>query len=722
MSESAVTKKLKHKRWQPNQIHRELMGVLSLSSFDPFNSASRKQMFSSHIAQSLVIKGSTERRIQSGMEREYGKFTFATKFPVDAEVIKTIQRYPQTIDISGIKHNPETLVIYEDANTKEVGCLSLTDFYSNHPYFGFELKRTKELSRVKKGEAFREGTILQDSPSINETGGYQYGRECNVAFMSHPAVAEDGIMICRDVLEHFTTKIYERRVVEWGSRQYPLNLYGDENIYKPHPDIGDYVRDDGLIMALRSEEPDFAPVEQSINATMEFDNCFNNLVYAGRRGGRVKDIRVMHDSVSAIPTTLIGMDVQTDRYDVARRRYYQEIHDEYERLRRARGGKINLSKEFHRLVVEAISVIGNTRGKPLTGNEERVTKLYRGIPLDDWRVEFVIEYDVVPTIGFKLTDTHGGKGVICHIAERHEMPTDAAGNSADMVMDPNARNSRMNLGGLYEPYINANMRDTLVTFRNLLGLENKGQNVDIQYLKNHPQYEFVKSRLLRWYEVVIPGTHELFVSGQYKDFSKHLAYTLKNGHYIEFPPDNDPEGPQIVRELEAEFPSVYGPVTFIGNSGLRRVTKAKVRIGSMYIIMLDKIGDDRTAVSSSKLQNFGVLAPITSRDKHASPIRRQAIRAFGETEVRILTATIGPEKMAELLDRNNNILTHREGLDTILEADKPTNIAHFVDRSKNPLGNARPLQLVKHLGFCGGWRFAFKPFVPHLKNDLAEVE
>jgi len=710
-------------RWQPNQIHRELMGVLSLSSFDPFNSASRKQMFSSHIGQALVIKGSTERRIQSGMEREYGRVTFSNKIPVDAEIIRVIERYPRTIDASGIRHNPETLVIFEDHHTKEVDCLSITDYYSNHPYFGFAYKNTKDLQKVRTGAAFPAGTILQNSPSINDSGGYQYGRECNIAFMSLPAVAEDGIYISRDILPEFGFKIYERRVVEWGAKQYPINLYGDQNNYKPHPDIGDIVRDDRVLMAFRSEEPDFAPVEQSINATREFDNCFNNPVYAGRTGGRVIDIRVMHDTNSAVPTTLIGMDVQTERYDTARRRYYQEILNEYEALRRTRGAKLRTTKRFHKLVVEAISVVGNNRNKnPTATSEERVTKLYRGIPLDDWRVEFVIEYDVLPTTGFKITDTHGGKGVICHIAEPHEMPVDAAGNRADIVMDPNARNSRMNLGGLYEHYINAVARDTLVDLKNQMGITKSQTFFDPIQLKAHPQYEAVKARVLRFYEIVVPFTHELFVSGQYANFERHLAHLFKHGFYINFPPDNPPEGPTIIRELQAEFPSVYGPVSFIGNSGERRVTKSPVRIGSMYIIMLDKIGDDRTAVSSAKLQNFGVLAPITSHDKYSSPIRRQAIRAFGETEVRILAATIGPKNMAELLDRNNNILTHRQGLDNILRADKPTNIPIFVDRSQNPLGNARPLQLVKHLAFCGGWKFAFSPFEPNVRNDLGEIE
>ena len=39
------------------------------------------------------------------------------------------------------------------------------------------------------------------------------------------------------------------------------------------------------------------------------------------------------------------------------------------------------------------------------------------------------------------------------------MPVDEEGNRADIVMDPNSRVNRMNIGGLTEQYINAASRE-----------------------------------------------------------------------------------------------------------------------------------------------------------------------------------------------------------------------------------------------------------------------
>ena len=218
----------------PNQLYRELLGVVGLNPWAGHDSSSRQQMFASHLSQALVISGSTERFCQTGMEREYGKYTFSIKVPGDAdkkggiEIIKILERYPAKIGADTIRHNPQTLIIYEDIHTKEIGVINIPTYCSYHQYFGFEYKAKKALSEVRVGAAIQAGTILLDSPSITDDGGYKYGAECNMAFMSIPGVSEDGIIIRKEALKRFSFKTYENRTVEWGNKRFPLNLYGDQ--------------------------------------------------------------------------------------------------------------------------------------------------------------------------------------------------------------------------------------------------------------------------------------------------------------------------------------------------------------------------------------------------------------------------------------------------------------------------------------------------------------
>lgn len=692
------------------QLHRELLATNSLSPFVRHNSASRQQMFSAqHLSQILVIKDPTERYIQTGMEAEYGKYTFSKKFDRNVEIIKVIERYPKTMDYNSIAFNPETIVIYEDDETKEIGMMNLTTFCSNHQYFGFEYKPKPGLSQVKQGATIAAGTILMDSPTITDNGGYRYGRQVNVALMTIPGVAEDGIVISEDMLDHFSIKTYEHRIVEFGGKRFPRNLYGTEENYKPFPDIGERIRGDGLLAALCRHDETTSAIEMSRRESMRPDMVFDNLIYAGGPGGRVVDIRVQHDPYSNQPRCPSGMDKYLEKYERARRNCYQEVLDIYNRLLRQRGESLRISKELQRYLVEAIAVLDKN-------DKQKIQKLYRLNPIDDWRLEFVIEYEVRPSIGFKFTDTVGSKGVICKIMKAEDMPVDADGNRADIIADPNSTISRMNLGRLYELYINACSRDVRKNIKQLLSLADN-QKVNVEVLKGYDSnvindiWEYLKG----FYKIISPlRMYEKFaLKLNHEQVLEHLTKCINEWIYLYIPPENETENIEVIKQLEAYVNPTYGPVTYTGDSRRKVTTKTNVRIGSMYYILLEKTGDDWTAVSSAKLQNYGVLSQITNADKYSQPTRQQAIRAFGESELRILRSYTGPIATAEIIDRNNNPDTHYAILESILEAKNPVLIDEAVSRKKVPYGGSKPLKLFKHYAFCGGWRVKVGPHDPN---------
>lgn len=385
----------------PNELKPNLLSVCGLNPWPGHVSSSRVQMFSSHISQCLVVKGATERDIQTGMEAEFGKYTFNVKMPVDGEIIKIFKRYTQKIGDGNntIKENPQTILLYEDFNTKELGIVNIGSYFSNHQYFGFEYVPQPALKNLHPGAFVAKDTVFLESPNITSNGGYTYGVQCNVAYMSHPAISEDGILICRDVLDRFKFKTYETRVVDWGSKRFPLNLYGDENNFKGFPDIGEHVREDGLLMCLREYDDKMAPVEQSIYDIQEPDYIFDKGIYAPS-GGKVIDIKVYHDSLPVEEVENFPMENQPNKYNSERIRFYKEIVAEIKRLTKIRGEALRITPELQQLVVTAQVAIDN--------DQKRISKLYRQVPLDDWRVEFVIEYEITPNVGFKLTDTVGG--------------------------------------------------------------------------------------------------------------------------------------------------------------------------------------------------------------------------------------------------------------------------------------------------------------------------
>jgi len=690
----------------PNQLRADLLSVSGLNPWVGHNSSSRVQMFSSHISQKLVIAGATEKRCQSGMEAEFAKYTFSVKMPCDGRIIKNIHRYPKTVGKDQIAFNPQTVVIYEDEKTNEVGIINIPLYCSYHQYFGYEYKAKSAINKLVPGQFIPKDTIFMDSPAVTDDGGYKYGAEVNMAFMSHPSVSEDGIMISEDVLDTFKFKIYENRVIEWGSKRFPLNIYGDKDNFKPFPEIGEYIRDDGVLMILRSFDKSLSPVEQSIYDLMEPDYIFDKALYVSGPGGKIVDIKVHHEDSVQSPTPM-GMEVQIEKYDKARKTFYMEIINEYKRLKKARGDALRLTPDFSRLIVEAYTATDNS-------DNQRINKLYRHTPIDDYRVEFVIEYEIVPTIGYKLTDTSGGKGVICHIAKPEEMPIDQDGNRADIVMDANSTISRMNIGRMYEHYINASSRDTTKRILAMVGVDQKEKHLYAKVLalfqNDRNKFDQVYNYLMGYYSIVSPKMFN-FYTKEINDQDKfdHLYKVCKDGIYLFIPTDNEPETDEIVRKLEKHYKPTLGPVSYIGNSGKRVTTKAPVRISSLYMMLLEKIGDDWAAVSSGKLQHFGILSQLTKSDKYSQPTRNQAVRAIGETEARIFISYCGQKLAAELMDRNNNPLTHKQTVWNILDSPVPTNIDYVIDRKYIKLGGAKPIQLVSHVLMCGGIKLMYKP-------------
>ncbi len=698
-----------------NELSVKWLNVLGLNFTARNDSSVRQYMFAGHVGQTLVINGANEKIIQTGMEKEFGKYTFRTEMPADGRIIKIIQRYPQIIGSGQITINPETVVIYEDINTRTIGCFSLTNFTSHHQYFGFENKPCPGLDHLHVGKTVDKGTVFLDSPAVVENGGYAYGVELNIALMSHPAVCEDSILISRDALSKLKFKIYERRTVEFGKNNYPLNIYGSIDNYKILPDIGEYVRDDGLLCALRAYNDDFDIMEMNINSTMKIDPIFDKLTYVRGGGGKVVDIKIYVNDpeLNTVPENMVH---QLTKYLVAQREFYTTLLDTERQLRRDSKRKFGedklvISNELHRLLIEALIYTDSHQAK----TSQPLNRLYRKKPLDDFLIEFVIEYEITPTIGFKMTDTHGGKGVVCKIAEPHEMPVDSDGNRADLIMDRASTVNRMNPGRLYEQYLGCACRDIMKSIKGKMydGADYSKMEMEdlIEYIKSNHYHHFQEhiGTVLKFYGIVSPKQFEFYSGLPEPELLKHFCSVLKKGIYLYFPPDNPVNTIEVVKEIEKSFDLTYGPVSYIGYSGKLCVTKRPIRIGPMYFLLLEKIGDDWSSLSSGKLQHFGILSPVIKSEKYSYPWRNTGVRTIGETEGRLFVSYCGPKALSEMMDRSNSPMTHRNVVYNILSADKPGNIEYAVDRNLIPLGNSKPLQLMNHIFFCNGFRYVWEP-------------
>lgn len=380
------------------EFRRELLSIAAVTPFPHLTSPGRQQMFAhSHMAQKITCSGMTEQYLQTGVAAEFGKFTFSVSMPVDSKILKIFYRYPEQDSVGGIKLNPETVLVYEDKETKQLGCLTLPNYFSYHNYFGFPYQPGPAAHRLAERAEMRAGDILLDTPGKTATGNYMFGVQLNTILLSDEASAEDGLKFRRKALEKFKFKRYEVRVAEWGSSRFAINIGGDINNPKIFQDIGEEVRPDGLLMAFRTYDDQFAPVEQNINAVRQIDYAHDLKLYANGPGGKIVDIRVTTNYDFSQAGS--NLDHQLKKYVDAKQSFYSDILRHYLEAKR-NNPAIQVTPQYHTLLVKAM-VETNYRNKNLS-------KVYRKVPIDHFRVEFVVEYEVTPSIGFKFTDIFGG--------------------------------------------------------------------------------------------------------------------------------------------------------------------------------------------------------------------------------------------------------------------------------------------------------------------------
>lgn len=273
------------------------------------------------------------------------------------------------------------------------------------------------------------------------------------------------------------------------------------------------------------------------------------------------------------------------------------------------------------------------------------------------------------------------------------MPIDAMGNRAEIIMDGDSTCKRMNVGRMYEHYIEASARETAARIS--------------RALDEQEPIPVIWDYLLGFYEIVSPPHHKhvLEVVRSKDHIKRHIEDVAKNGIYRYQPLSNPVKYNEVVRDLATYYPACRGPVTYRAPSGRLVKTKSNVLIGGKYILLLEKTGHDWSGVSSAKLQHFGIPARLSTDDKYSSAGRHQPVRTMGESEMRLLGAVFGGDICAELLDRNNNPAVHRNICENLLRADKPTDVDCVVDRRIHPRGQGRIVTFVNHVLECGGIRF-----------------
>ena len=253
--------------------------------------SARLYMFTSHLKQVLTLLNPDVARIQTGYEKEFGKRNHSYKqLSGTWEVVEKIQKFSDGPIYTIVLYNRETDT-YD--MIEKVMAENLTE------KFGFAYN-TDFMDNLNPGDKVTD-PILYKSTSYDDNMMYRYGKNANVFLSTSNDTLEDALVVRRGWAEQIHSVEIDEVQVPVNNNDVLLNLYGDDQNYRPLPLIGEPVKNSTLCATRRINKDhvlfDFqAQNMKEINSTdTDYFVTKNSVVY---------DMDVYYNGDDPFPTSL----------------------------------------------------------------------------------------------------------------------------------------------------------------------------------------------------------------------------------------------------------------------------------------------------------------------------------------------------------------------------------------------------------------------------------
>lgn len=578
------------------------LGKGLMQPFANTNSGTRKLMYSVHLEQSLQLINPENPIIQTGYEIRYGDLSSSIiKIDSDFEVIGKIYKF-------SARPNDHYLLIIRRKDDGMYDVIERKSYNHIGETYGYLYDNTI-LDELEVGFEVPSEQILRTSYANDKYMNRCDGANLTVGYISSDKDMEDGIVISEEAAQKLASPLIKEVTVFIGENDILLNLYGDEDNIKSFPNIGENVKD-GILCAIRKER---------------IEECL--YVQANKRLRQP----IMSDEKFTVEGTVIDIEVHSnnplelqDRHTNKQLLYYYNDHIRYikeiveliDMIKERSGGNISMSHE--------LQVIYWTAKYELDGMLFEENKKFDGTLFKI----YILDKNV-PTIGDKITNRYGGKGVISFIRPKDEMPLLDNGKRLDIYFNSCTCVNRLNQGQLNE------MSLTFIGSRILEHIYDRTPNISC---------DEALDMIYRFINIVSPEEAKSFIHTLYnenvteEDREWFLDECLDDGYILlSIKPITESMTLDKLALIYREFPFIeqYSSVSkILDSAGKPRYVKGrrKITAGSMYIYRLKQYAEDKfsaTSLSSTNLTNENTKSKASKNYMAICP--NTPIR-FGEME------------------------------------------------------------------------------------------
>lgn len=403
----------------------QILGKATVQPFPQNNSGNRKLMFSVHTEQALPLMYKEVPFVQTGYEQQWAERS--------SSVIKADGNLEIVGKICKFQDNPQKIyyIITRDIKTNQLGVIERKEYLYTTETYGYEYDN-RIIDQMEVGGEISKGDIIRTSDAFDEYGNYANTVNLLSTYVATDKTMEDSVWISETAQHKLTSVLYKRVTVNINDNDILLNLMGDNEIYKSFPSVGEKVKN-GILCAVRREKTEDSLFTQSVQMLQK--TLMSDTIYTPGNGCEVIDINIRcnnPETLSSKYTNSSALAVYNDHI-----RFIKEFVETVNTLMYKYHTK-NLSPELDKMRY--------IFDQELKGVQFMDQKVYTGTI-----IEFMLKEINVPSVGDKISNRCGGKGVIAQIIPDELMPRVAlTGEPLEMLFNAGTCPNRLNPGQFHE--------------------------------------------------------------------------------------------------------------------------------------------------------------------------------------------------------------------------------------------------------------------------------
>ena len=548
--------------------------------------------------------------IQTGYENHFGDYSSSIETAdSDYQVIAKISKFHYS-------PNHHYWLVLKDTKSNKVDVVERISCFHVTEKYGY-LFNNSYIDNLEVGDSVRKGTRIKSSLSFDQYGNRMDGVNLNVLYMGLDDNMEDSIVISDAAALKLSAPLVKEVNIIINENDIPINYYGNNEVYKPMPDIGEQTKD-AILMALRKENRENALYSQSVDKLKTIEMSDEKYLLHGT----VVDIDIYCNNPANLNT-----------YTNAQFKLY------YDDLKR-------MSQEFISVLTPLVAsgcVLSDTLKEKLAKSKQIINgaKYMEKREFSNIMITLSVLEELPLNVGDKISNRYGGKGVVSKILPKDLMPRTEDGEVADILMNSSTMYNRENPYQLVE-----------------LELTRIGQLLLRYISENNIKPDEALDMITGFIRICNPTQANKFYS-TYANYNEETKQFLVDSLVIDDLIYMTVETMKNVLTID-DLNNIYKLFPFIkqsqitvpikdSNNNIRYIpARRKVVMGKEYILRLKQYAEEKfsaTSLSSTNIRNEN--AKSKSNREYKTLYSHTPIR-FGEMECNSFDH-IGSEKVIEVL-------------------------------------------------------------------------